>query len=80
MDQRKTVANWKKSWKYTSGYQSLYYWSAFRRKCQTTVAGISAVTIGGFYLINNQNARKKTGKTMLKAMDSAENLIAKKMN
>ncbi len=45
-----------------------------------TVAGISAVTIGGFYFINNQNARKKTGKTMLKAMDSAENLIAKKMN
>lgn len=45
-----------------------------------TVAGISAATIGGFYLMTNQNARKKTGKTMIKAMDSAENLIAKKMN
>ena len=44
------------------------------------ISGAVAAVGGGVYLMQNKNARKKTGKTMLKAMDSAEDMIAKKMN
>ena len=44
------------------------------------ISGAVAAIGGGVYLMQNKNARKKTGKTMLKAMDSAEAMIAKKMN
>lgn len=40
----------------------------------------AAVVGGGAYLMNNQKARQKTGKAMLKAMNNAEDMIAKKMN
>lgn len=43
--------------------------------------GITAAAVGGgVYLMNNQKLRQKTGKAMLKAMDNAEDMIAKKMN
>lgn len=47
------------------------------------VAGaITALALvgGGVYLMNNKNARTNVGKKMVKAMDGAENMIAKKMN
>ena len=47
------------------------------------VAGaITALALvgSGVYLMNNKNARTNVGKKMVKAMDGAENMIAKKMN
>lgn len=45
-----------------------------------TVIGAATAIGGGVYLMKNKDARIKTGKTMLKAMDNAEAMIAKKMN
>ena len=39
-----------------------------------------ALVGGGVYLMNNKNARTTVGKKVTKAMDNAENMIAKKMN
>lgn len=47
------------------------------------VAGVAAALalVGtSVYVMSNKQARKTTGKKMLKAMDGAENMIAKKMN
>lgn len=47
------------------------------------IAGVAAaLALAGtsVYLMNNKEARKQTGKKMLKAMDNAEGMIAKKMN
>lgn len=42
--------------------------------------GMGAAAVGGgMYLMQNSKARKKAGKAMLKAMDNAEVMIAKKM-
>lgn len=46
----------------------------------TAVATTLALVGGGLYLMNNKNARTTVGKKMTKAMDNAENMIAKKMN
>lgn len=43
--------------------------------------GVSAAVAGGAtYFMQNEKLRKKTGKVVLKAMDDAENMIAKKIN
>ena len=47
------------------------------------VAGALSIVglIGGsVYMMQNQSMKKSTGKKVLKAMDNAENMIAKKMN
>lgn len=44
------------------------------------VATALALVGGGVYLMNNKSARSTVGKKMTKAMDSAENMISKKMN
>lgn len=41
-----------------------------------TMAGVA----GGIYLLNDKKACKKAGRKVLKAMDSAECMIAKKIN
>ena len=41
-----------------------------------TVAGVA----GGIYLMNDKKAMKKAGKKVISAMDSAESMIAKKLN
>lgn len=46
----------------------------------TAVATALALVAGGAYLMNNKNARTTVGKKVAKAMDNAENMIAKKMN
>lgn len=45
-------------------------------------AGIGAIALvsASVYALSNKDMRKQTGKKMLKAMDGAENMIAKKMN
>ncbi len=45
-----------------------------------TMAGLGVATMGGMYLMVSKDTRKKTGKTMVKAMNSAEDLITKNMN
>lgn len=54
----------------------------FMKNMFKVVGAISALALlgGGVYLMNNNNARANVGKKMVKAMDSAENMIAKKMN
>ena len=47
------------------------------------VAGVAAALAlvgGSVYVMNNQKARTKKKKKMVKAMDGAEAMIAKKMN
>lgn len=47
------------------------------------VAGALSIVglIGGsVYMMQNQSMKKSAGKKVLKAMDNAENMIAKKMN
>lgn len=47
------------------------------------VAGALSVVglVGGsLYMMQNQNMKKAAGKKVLKAMDNAESMIAKKMN
>ena len=47
------------------------------------VAGVAAALAlvgGSMYVMNNQKARTQIGKKMVKAMDGAEAMIAKKMN
>ncbi len=47
------------------------------------VAGALSIVglIGGsVYMMQNQSMKKTAGKKVLKAMDNAENMIAKKMN
>ena len=39
-----------------------------------------ALASASVYVLSNKDVRKQTGKKMLKAMDGAENMIAKKMN
>ena len=43
--------------------------------------GAAAALVGGaVYMMSNKDARKQTGKKMLKALDGAEAMIAKKIN
>lgn len=43
--------------------------------------GLGAVAAGGgmYYLMQNPKLKKQTGKAILKAMDNAEDMIAKKL-
>ncbi len=43
-------------------------------------AAALAVVGGSVYLMQNQNAKKQIGKKVLKTMDSAEAMVAKKTN
>ncbi len=52
-------------------------------KNMVKIAGAAAALAlvgGGIYLMNNQNAKNQVGKKMVEAMDSAEEMIAKKIN
>lgn len=44
------------------------------------VVGTMAGVAGGIYLMNDKKAMKKAGKKVISAMDSAEDMIAKKIN
>ena len=44
------------------------------------VVGTVAGAVGGIYLFNDKKTMKKAGKKVLSAMDSAECMIAKKIN
>jgi formylmethanofuran:tetrahydromethanopterin formyltransferase len=44
------------------------------------VVGTMAGVAGGIYLMNDKKAMKKAGKKVISAMDSAESMIAKKIN
>lgn len=44
------------------------------------VVGTMAGVAGGIYLMNDKKAMKKAGKKVISAMDSAECMIAKKIN
>ncbi len=45
------------------------------------IMGVTAAAVGGgmYYYMQNPQAKKKAGKAVLKAMDNAENMIAKKI-
>ena len=45
-----------------------------------TVIGTMAGLAGGIYLLNDKKAMKKAGKKVISAMDSAEDMIARKIN
>lgn len=42
--------------------------------------GVMAGMAGGIYLANDKKTLRKTGQKMISAMDSAEAMIAKKIN
>lgn len=44
------------------------------------LVGLMAGMAGGFYLANDKKTLKKTGQKVISAMDSAEAMIAKKIN
>ena len=44
------------------------------------VVGTMAGVAGGIYLMNDKKAMKKAGKKVVSAMDSAECMLAKKIN
>lgn len=44
------------------------------------VVGTMAGVAGGIYLMNDKKTMKKAGKKVISAMDSAEDMIAKKIN
>ncbi len=45
-----------------------------------TVIGTMAGLAGGIYLLNDKKTMKKASKKVISAMDSAENMIARKIN
>lgn len=49
-------------------------------KAMAMIGMTAAAFGGGMYFMSNQKMRQKTGKAVLKAMDNAEDMIAKKMN